>query len=121
MSYPHISGIAALKAAHSDWSPAAIRSATMTTANPLDNTQKPVKYMGNNYEVATPLDMGAGPVDPNRALDPGLIYDATPQDYVNFICTLNFTREQTRTITGSSYNCSKSSLDLNYPSFIAVH
>ncbi|XP_022879899.1 subtilisin-like protease SBT1.9 [Olea europaea var. sylvestris] len=122
MSCPHISGIAALlKATHPDWSPAAIRSAMMTTANPLDNTQKPIKDMGNDYQVATPLDMGAGQVDPNRALDPGLIYDATRQDYVNFVCALNFTREQTQTIVRSSYSCSNSSLDLNYPSFIALY
>ncbi|KAL0360860.1 UNVERIFIED_CONTAM: Subtilisin-like protease SBT3 [Sesamum radiatum] len=122
MACPHISGVAALlKAAHPEWSPAAIRSAMMTTANPTDNTQKPIKDMGSNYHVATPLDMGAGQVDPNRALDPGLIYDATTQDYVNLVCALNYTREQTQSIIRSSYNCSSPSTDLNYPAFVALY
>ncbi|CAA2970186.1 subtilisin-like protease [Olea europaea subsp. europaea] len=56
MACPHISGIAA----HPDWSPAAIRSAMMTTANPLDNTQKPIKDTGNNNNDAPPLEMGEG-------------------------------------------------------------
>ncbi|KAL0325570.1 UNVERIFIED_CONTAM: Subtilisin-like protease SBT3 [Sesamum radiatum] len=122
MACPHISGVAALlKATHPDWSPAAIRSAMMTTANPIDNTLKPIKDMGHDYDIATPLDMGAGQVDPNRALDPGLIYDASPQDYVNLVCALNYTREQTQTIIRSSYNCSSPSTDLNYPAFVTLY
>ncbi|CAN4110301.1 unnamed protein product [Withania somnifera] len=91
MAAPHVAGIAAMvKGAHPDWSPSAIRSAMMTTANPLDNTQK--LNSGDN-KSATPLDMGAGHVDPNWAIDPGLIYDETPQDCVNLLCSLNFTKE----------------------------
>ncbi|XP_075484274.1 subtilisin-like protease SBT3 [Primulina tabacum] len=122
MACPHTSGIAALlKAAHPEWSPAAIRSAMMTTASTLDNTKKPIKDMGNDYKTATSLGMGAGQVDPNRALDPGLVYDATPQDYVNLICALNYTREQTQSIVRSRYKCLNPSLDLNYPAFVALY
>ncbi|PHU30457.1 hypothetical protein BC332_02550 [Capsicum chinense] len=123
MATPHAAGIAAmLKAVHPEWSPSAIRSAMMTTANPLDNTKKPIRR--DNNVVATPLEIGAGHVDPNRALDPGLVYDATPQDYINLICSMNFTEEQFKTFARSSANyhdCSNPSADLNYPSFIALY
>ncbi|XP_019155003.1 PREDICTED: subtilisin-like protease SBT1.9 [Ipomoea nil] len=123
MACPHAAGIAAmLKGAHPGWSPSAIRSAMMTTAITIDNTGKPIK---KSYEdsAATPLDMGAGLVDPNRALDPGLIYDATPQDYINLLCSLNFTEAQFRSIARGSTrrNCSRPNSDLNYPSFIALY
>ncbi|KAK8708050.1 hypothetical protein V6N13_059097 [Hibiscus sabdariffa] len=121
MACPHVSGIAALlKAAYPDWSPAAIRSALMTTSDQIDNTGSPIKDIGENLRPANPLAMGAGHVNPNKALDPGLVYDATVQDYVNLLCGLNFTEQQMQTITkSSSNNCSNPSLDLNYPSFIA--
>ncbi|KAB2023466.1 hypothetical protein ES319_D06G020700v1 [Gossypium barbadense] len=121
MACPHVSGIGALlKAVYPNWSPAAIRSALMTTSDQIDNTGNPIKDIGRSLQPADPLAMGAGHINPNKALNPGLIYDATVQDYIDLLCGLNFTQKQIKTITRTtSNNCSNPSLDLNYPSFIA--
>ncbi|CAH9085384.1 unnamed protein product [Cuscuta epithymum] len=123
MACPQAAAIAALlKGAHPNWSPSAIRSAMMTTATTLDNTGNRIKESDDN-SVATPLAIGSGMVNPNRAVDPGLIYDATPQDYVNLLCSMNLTEKEFHSIARSSatYNCSSPDPDLNYPSFIALY
>ncbi|EXC32843.1 Subtilisin-like protease [Morus notabilis] len=122
MACPHAAGVAALVlGARPEWGPAAIRSALMTSSDVYDNTLSPIKDIGFNNQPATPLAIGSGHINPNKALDPGLIYDVEIQDYVNVLCALNYTVEHIKVITKSSslVDCSKPSLDLNYPSFIA--
>uniref|UniRef100_A0A5B7A6B2 Putative subtilisin-like protease SBT1.7 n=1 Tax=Davidia involucrata TaxID=16924 RepID=A0A5B7A6B2_DAVIN len=121
MSCPHVSGLAAIvKAAHPEWSPAAIRSALMTTAYTT------YKNGGHIQDVATgmpstPFDHGAGHVNPVSALDPGLVYDATVDDYLDFLCALNYSASQIKNIARRDFTCKlgkKYSVgDLNYPSF----
>lgn len=122
MSCPHAAAVAALlKGVHRRWSPATIRSAMMTTADVVDNTQTSIKDIGNKNKFATPLAMGSGQVNPNKAIDPDLIYDMGIQDYINLLCALNYTKNQIQTITQSASNkCENPSLDLNYPSFIII-
>ena len=122
LACPHATGVAALlKGAHPEWSPAAIKSAIMTTADHLDNTNNPIRDNGNGLKIAPPLARGSGLIRPNQALDPGLVYDATPQDHVNLLCSINFNSTQVLNFTGpNSYSCSSPSSDLNHPSFIVL-
>ncbi|KAK6793686.1 hypothetical protein RDI58_007139 [Solanum bulbocastanum] len=52
--------------------------------------------------LPTSLSMGAGLVYPNCVVDQGLIYDATPQDYVNLLCSMNFPEKPFKTIARKS-------------------
>lgn len=80
MSTPHVAGIAALlRQAHPDWSPAAIKSALMTTAK--QDLQLP-----DSISDANPFDFGAGHIVPNTAINPGLVYDAGEDDYDAYAC-----------------------------------
>lgn len=85
MATPHVSAIAALiKSRHPDWSPAAIKSALMTTASITTEYGEPIKAESVPKKLADPFDFGAGVVNPNRAADPGLVYDIDPKDYFKF-------------------------------------
>uniref|UniRef100_A0A0D9VLT7 Subtilisin-like protease n=1 Tax=Leersia perrieri TaxID=77586 RepID=A0A0D9VLT7_9ORYZ len=124
MACPHVSGIAAmLKVAHPSWSPSAIKSAMMTTAYNVDNGGNPIKNSADG-EKAGPFELGSGHVDPNRALDPGLVYNATTDDYITFLCSLRYTPKQIAVFTGdvtTTDYCSRRPTqnvgDLNYPAF----
>ncbi len=80
MSTPHVAGVAALiKEAHPEWSPAAIKSAMMTTAYQEVT-------LSDGETQAIPFDFGSGHIAPNRANDPGLVYDIAADEYDAFSC-----------------------------------
>ncbi|CAI9763048.1 unnamed protein product [Fraxinus pennsylvanica] len=121
MSCPHTSGLAALiKATYPEWSPAAIRSALMTTAYNTYKNGKRIQDLATGLP-ATPFDYGAGHVDPESALDPGLVYDANIDDYIDFLCAINYSSSMIKTITKQDHSCKDGKKyrvgDLNYPSF----
>ncbi|KAA8534157.1 hypothetical protein F0562_031650 [Nyssa sinensis] len=113
MACPHATGAAAyIKSFHTSWSPAAIKSALMTTAFPLN-----VKTNSTDAEFA----YGAGHLDPIKAVNPGLVYDADASDYVRFLCGQGYSSKSLQLVTGDSSTCSKATngtvWDLNLPSF----
>jgi subtilisin family serine protease len=80
MSTPHVAGAAALLLQkHPDWTPSAIKSALMTTA------RRDVKASAGLSD-ANPFDLGAGHIEPNGAIDPGLIFDVNDDEYDAFAC-----------------------------------
>jgi subtilisin family serine protease len=81
MSSPHVAGAGALlRQAYSrtSTSPAAIKSMLMTTANPATTKEDAVA-------PSDAFDTGSGEIDPNRAVDAGLVVDATTDDYLNYL------------------------------------
>ncbi|KAI3765511.1 hypothetical protein L2E82_15547 [Cichorium intybus] len=91
MACPHISGIVALlKYIYPTWSPAAIKSALVTTASVEDKNGQPAVAEGAPHKQADPFDYGGGHVDPNKAINPGLIYDMTTTDYIQFLCAMGY-------------------------------
>ncbi|GAB2234134.1 hypothetical protein Droror1_Dr00003371 [Drosera rotundifolia] len=116
MSCPHISGVVGLlKTLYPHWSPAAIRSAIMTTAFTRGNNLKPI--LNSSYQKADVFSYGAGHVDPNLAADPGLVYDLTVDDYLNFLCTIGYGQYLPH-FTSHSYSCPLNLhiTHFNYPS-----
>jgi subtilisin family serine protease len=79
MSSPHVAGLAALlKQIHPDWSPMMIKSALMTSAGDVID--------GPNTNPLVIFRQGGGHVAPNKAADPGLVYNSNANDWLAFLC-----------------------------------
>ncbi|KAF4379825.1 hypothetical protein F8388_023842 [Cannabis sativa] len=119
MSCPHASAIAAIiKSYRPSWSPAAIKSAIMTTATVLDNTKRLIGRDPNGIQ-ATPFDHGSGHINPVAAIDPGLIYDFNSRDIIDFLCSTGASPSQLKNLTGHIIYCQNPpipSYNFNYPS-----
>jgi hypothetical protein len=73
VSASHVAGLAAfLRSVHPRWSVARLRSAMMTTADPMTGPDRPFAE-------------GAGQVDAARFLDPGLVLDQRPSAWQAFV------------------------------------
>ncbi|KAF7004263.1 hypothetical protein CFC21_019492 [Triticum aestivum] len=118
MSTPHLAGVAALiKSKHPDWSPAAIKSAIMTTADVTDRSGTLI--LDEQHKTADLFAVGAGHVNPEKAVDPGLVFDAAAEDYIGYLCGM-YTNQQVSVIARRAVDCSAVKVireyQLNYPS-----
>ncbi|XP_057479687.1 subtilisin-like protease SBT2.2 isoform X1 [Actinidia eriantha] len=124
MAAPHVAGLAALiKQKFLTFSPSAIGSALSTTASLYDKNGGPIMAQRAytnpdiNQSPATPFDMGNGFVNATAALDPGLIFDSSYDDYMSFLCGINGSAPVVLNYTGQSCGVSTvSGTDLNLPS-----
>ncbi|KAJ6362714.1 hypothetical protein OIU78_003003 [Salix suchowensis] len=104
-----------VKTFHPDWSPAAIKSALMTTATPMK-----IK------EVDAEFGSGSGQINPSEAVHPGLVYDINMSSYIRFLCKEGYNSTTISLLIGGKkkYKCSNfkpaQGMDgLNYPSMHA--
>uniref|UniRef100_A0A7N0SZL8 Uncharacterized protein n=1 Tax=Kalanchoe fedtschenkoi TaxID=63787 RepID=A0A7N0SZL8_KALFE len=99
MSCPHVAGVAAyVKSFHPDWSPSMIKSAIITTASPMS------KKFNSEAEFA----YGSGHLNPSRAKDPGLVYEADDLSYIQFLCHEGYNGSSLANLVGSkNFNCSQ--------------
>ncbi|KAJ8626206.1 hypothetical protein MRB53_019513 [Persea americana] len=122
MACPHISGIVALiKSVHPEWSPAAIKSALVTTASTTDIYGQQIEEESGVRKLADPFDYGGGHVNPNAASDPGLVYDMNTTDNALFLCAMGYSSHDISLVTNMSITCPQTSstsiiLNLNLPS-----
>ena len=110
MATPHVTGISLLlKQAHPTWSPSAIKSALMTTA--FDTLDDGLAGMQNGK---LPWSQGAGFISPNKAIDPGLVYDMGKADYVKYQCLTQ--KSLVAAADCSTYGTLDQTYNLNLPS-----
>ncbi|KAI3870139.1 hypothetical protein MKX03_021612 [Papaver bracteatum] len=110
MACPHVAGVAAyVKSFHPNWSPAAIKSAILTTATPMSAT--------SNSEAE--FAYGTGQVNPLQAVDPGLVFDMDERSYIQFLCQEGYRSDEIINLSGTKMNCPglppKGYDTLNYP------
>lgn len=114
----HLSGVAAMiKKEHRNWSPAAIKSALVTTACPVRPPADAIAGDAARYFVT-----GAGEVDADRAMDPGLVYDLAAEDFIPYLCSMKGGID--KIVEPLNASCAEAGViaakDLNYPSMMIV-
>jgi len=87
-------------------------------ASTRDNTNRTIRDAFDK-KLANPFAYGSGHVQPNSAIDPGLVYDLSIDDYLNFLCASGYDQQLISALNfNKKFICSGSHsiTDLNYPS-----
>lgn len=74
---------------------------------------------GGNRKPADAFDMGGGLVNPNKAANPGLIYDMNMGDYIQFLCSMGYSNSLISSAAKKNISClinSRAVIDMNLPS-----
>jgi hypothetical protein len=116
MSTPHIAGVAALLLqANPEWSPSALKSSLMTTA-------RQNLTLADGETDANPFDFGAGHIVPNNAVEPGLVYDVSADEFDAFACGIASPAVSPQRCSElSQAGFSFAGEDLNQPSIAVAH
>ncbi|GKD50665.1 subtilisin-like protease SBT4.14, partial [Tanacetum coccineum] len=141
MACPHVAGTAAyVKSFHPNWSPAAIKSAIMTSGkfqnlrfldiitiheNRLGFVALPQTPRGEaaaldaaslSWPMCSSVNQeaefayGVGQLNPRRAINPGLIYDMNNMSYVQFLCHEGYDGSSIASLIGSKSKINCASL-----------
>lgn len=89
----------------------------------LDKKRKPITVDPDGRR-GSPFDFGSGFVNPTHVLNPGLVYDAQPEDYKAFLCSIGYDEKKLRLLTRDNSTCNPrpaSATGLNYPSIVVPH
>lgn len=94
----------------------------VSAATQTNNLKAPITTTSGS--IATPYDFGAGEISATAPLQPGLVYETTELDYLNFLCYYGYNVSIIKSMATSvpdDFTCPKeSTVDListiNYPS-----
>ena len=88
-------------------------------ATVYNNIRKPLT--NNSNYVANPHEIGVGEINPIKALNPGLVFETTVENYLQFLCYYGYAEKNIRSMSNTKFNCPKLSIEelisnINYPS-----
>ncbi|XP_038721935.1 subtilisin-like protease SBT5.6 [Tripterygium wilfordii] len=120
---PHVAAVSTLlKAIHPTWSSAAIKSALMTTASQRNKKG----YLITDYDgrLASPFAYGSGHLRPEKAANPGLVYDISYIVYLIYLCSGGLKGINALRKFDENFDCPDKlipSYNLNYPLLVLPH